>query len=69
MEMNGRNGSWTKCYYNRFNHTKVIASLGSYRLSIFMGIFWPLLAVIIGFSLFEYVKKLKTEKTKNECWF
>ena len=30
-----------------------------------MGIFWPLLAVIIGFSLFEYVKKLKPERVKK----
>ena len=30
-----------------------------------MGIFWPLLAVIIGFSLFKYVKKLKPERVKK----
>ena len=65
MDKNGRNGSWAPCHYNRFNHTEVIQTLGNYRFSIFMALFWPLLAVLIGLCLMKYVKNQKPETVKK----
>ena len=65
MDKNGRNGSWTACHYNRLNQTEVILTLGNYKVTIFMAIFWPLLVVAIGFSLMKYVKKLRPQREKE----
>ena len=65
MDKNGRNSSWTACHYNRLNHTEVILSLGDYKVTIFMTIFWPLLVVVIGFTLMKYVKKLRPQTEKD----
>ncbi|KAL9952717.1 hypothetical protein ACROYT_G040009 [Oculina patagonica] len=65
MEKNGQNASWMACYYNRFNQTEVIATTGNYKLSIFMSLFWPLLVIILGFSLMKYIKHLQPGKAKG----
>ena len=66
MEKKGRNDSWIACHYNRFNHTQVIATKGNYQLAIFTSLFWPLLAVTIGFSLIRYVKNLQPGNGKKK---
>ena len=65
MEKKGRNGSRITCYYNKFNHTQVIATRGNYQLMTFMSIFWPILVIICGFSLMKYVKHLQPAPVKT----
>ena len=65
MDKNGRNGSWMACHYNRLNHTEVMLTLGDYKVTIFRAIFWPLLVVVIGFTLMKYVKKLRPQTEKD----
>jgi len=62
MEKKGRNDSKITCYYNKFNHTEVIAARGNYQLITFMSLFWPLLVIISGLSLMKYVKQLQPVK-------
>ena len=66
MEKKGRNGSRIVCYYNKFNHTEVIATRGNYQLMTFMALFWPLVVIISGFSLMKYVKHLQPETVKTK---
>lgn len=65
MEKKGQNGSRITCYYNKFNHTEVIAIRANYQLMTFMSLFWPLLVIISGFSLMKYVKHLQPVKVKT----
>ena len=64
MEKNGRNATWTACYYNRFNQTEVIATRGNYQWSIFMSLLSPLLVIIFGCSLMKYVNHVQPGKVK-----
>ena len=53
------------CHYNKSNHTEVILTLGNYKVTIFMAIFWPLLVVAICFSLMKYVKNLRPQTERE----